>query len=269
MSNTVNTARGADINNALIEQVLAESEPIKQQAEITAPSENLVTLPAGYITASGEVIKTAEVRELTGRDEEYISKSGTIAKAFNTILSRAVVKIGEKKVDDEVLDSLLSGDRDALMLGIYKATFGPVAELASFCDGCQEFKDVEVDVDRDIAVKVLVDGLNDRTFTVIGKHEYLVTLPTGTVQKELSQATDKTLAELTTILFENTILEIDGHPVISKVMVQNMGIKDRRLVADELSKRAPGPLFENVTITCPDCGGEVGVPINLGTLFRF
>jgi hypothetical protein len=165
---------------------------------------------------------------------------------------------------------MLSGDRDALMLGIFKATFGKTTEVACYCGGCDTFKDVEVDIDRDIKVKILVDPIADRTFTVNGKSSvYEVTLPTGVVQKELSINTDRNGAEQTTVLLQHTILEIDGKPVMGKPQVQAIGLVDRKKIGEEIAKRLPGPTFDDIIIDCPDCGGKVVVPINIGTLFRF
>jgi hypothetical protein len=266
----VQNASGNQLNNDLIQKVLAETETISTPAEITAPSETLVNLPGGYITPAGEVIKTAEVRELNGKDEEFIGKAATLSRAFNVILSRATVNLGTESADDAVLDSLITGDRDALMLGIYKATFGPEAEIPTFCNGCDEFKLVAVNIDRDIKTKFLVDPINDRVFTVKGKNaNYLVGLPTGVVQKELSANPDKNIAELTTILLEHCVLEINDSPVIGKAQIQQLGIVDRKKISEEVAKRTPGPQFDDITINCPDCEREVVVPINLGALFRF
>lgn len=269
-TNNLKAADNPALANSVINQILADSEEAPEKAEITTPSETLVNLPGGYITPKGEVIKTAEVRELTGKDEEYISKVGSIGKAINTILSRATVSIGNTPVDDSMLDTLLSGDRDELMLGIFKATFGTDTVVAAYCNGCDDFKSVSINTDRDIARKILVNPIDDRTFTLKGKgHTYKVALPNGFAQKAISEQTDKTMAELTTLLLEHVVLEIDDHPVVNKAQVQALGVADRRLISTEINNRVPGPKFEDVVIDCPDCNGKVGVPITLGTLFRF
>jgi hypothetical protein len=74
---------------------------------------------------------------------------------------------------------------------------------------------------------------------------------------------------LDSILLEYCVVEINGKSVLGKSQVQAIGLADRRLILEEVISRNPGPQFDDVKITCPDCGGEVVVPINLGTLFRF
>lgn len=267
----VKTASGAQLNNDLIETVLEAADKIEDKiVSITPPSDTLVDLPAGYITPDGGVSKTAEVRELNGRDEEAVGKAGGISKAFSTILNRATVSIGGVPATEEMLNSLLLGDRDAIMLGIYKATFGHEVELPGLCGGCGEIKTVQIDLNRDVETKILADPIEDRVFTVRGRNkEFLVSLPNGALQKELANANDKTAGERNTILLHHTVLEIDGTPVLGKQQLQALGIMDRNLIADEIASRLPGPQFEDMVLVCPDCNGEVVVPFSLGALFRF
>lgn len=270
MTNTINAAANPALANQMLEKAFKEDSQQELNPVIKPPSDTTVELPGGYITSTGEVVRTAEVRELNGRDEEAIAKTTNVGKALMTILQRGVVKIGDAPVTDAILDNLLSGDREALLLAIMRVTFGETAELSAYCSGCEDVKQVEVNVLTDIKHKVLADPLNDRVFTVKGKAgDIVVQLPTGVTQRELINNADKTTAELNTILLENTIVEINGSHVYSKAQVQNLGIVDRKKVIDEISERVPGPQFEDITITCPECEGEVTVSINLGSLFRF
>lgn len=269
MTNTISAAANPAMANKAVQNILAE-KPQEIEVRITPPSDTVVTLPGGYITSAGEVTTEAEVRELNGRDEEEISKATSLGKALLTILKRGTVRVGNESVTDQMLDNMLSGDRDMLLLGIFRATFGNIAHLGGYCGSCAETKEVDVELDKDIKVKVLLDPLNDRTFTVKGKSlEYTVNLPTGITQKELMLSADKTVAELNTLLLEQTVVKIGEAPVVSKIQVQNLGLTDRRKIVEEINNRVCGPQFEDLTLDCPDCEGEVQVPISLGTLFRF
>lgn len=268
MTKTISAAVNPALANKLLEQATVE-KPEEKEVKVIAPSDTHVTLPGGYLTPAGELITTAEVRELTGKDEEAISRASSTGKALITILNRGTVKIGDLPADESLLDQLLSGDRDALLLAILKVTFGTISTLPSYCATCDEVKEVDVDLDADIKVKVMLDH-NERVFTVEGKNqEYTVQLPTGRAQKELINNADKTISELNTILLENTIIKIGNSPVVSKQQVQNLGVLDRKKVIEEINKRFVGPQFDDLTVTCPECEGEVRVPINLGAMFRF
>jgi len=268
--NTFSAAANPDLANDLIQKAVVETKEPVQPAEIIAPFDNLVTLPGGYVNAAGEVIKTVEVRELTGRDEEAISKSNSLGRTLLTIINRATVKIGDEPANEQLLDKMFSGDRDAVLLGIYKATFGNTCEIDVVCQSCEDYRTVAIDVNDDIPVAPLADVLTESSFTVQGKkNEFLVHLPDGTAQKEIYLNMDKTQAELTSILLEKTILEINGNPILGKSQIQNLGLADRKAVIDALAERNFGPQFDVIQVNCPECGEELEVPLSLGALFRF
>jgi hypothetical protein len=270
MTNTINAAANPALANDLLNKALNETPAQENMPEIALPSDVTVDLPGGYITATGEVFSTAEVKELNGKDEEAISRASTLGKALLVILQRGTVKVGSEPATEQILDQLLVGDRDQLLLGILKATFGPDVDVISYCQGCNENKTVSINIQSDIKVKILTDPISDRIFTVAGKNkEFTVKLPNGIVQKKMIENMDKTPAELSTVILEGTVIKIGDAPVYSPMQVQALSVTDRRKIIDEINDRAPGPQFTDVTVTCPDCEGEVLVPINLGTLFQF
>ena len=267
MSKTISAAANPALANKMISDVV-EEKPQQKEVKIVPPSNNIVTLPGGYISDTGEVIDEAEVRELTGTDEEAIAKAPNVGRALLTIIQRGTVRIGNERADDKMLDNILSADRDVLLLAIFKATFGNTAIVPVYIEG--EMKEVEVDLDLDIPIKPLADKVNDRFFTVKGKKNlYTVQLPTGKTHREMIKNSEKSSAELTTLMLEGTVTEINGAPVLSKSQVQSLGIQDRKIIIDEINKRLPGPQFDDVFVTDPDTGKEVRVPVNFGTLFRF
>ena len=270
MTNTINAAANPALANNLLNKALNETPTQDTAPEIALPSDVTVNLPGGYITATGEVLSTAEVKELNGKDEEAISRATTLGRALVTILQRGTVKIGSELATEQILDQLLIGDRDQLLLGILKATFGPDVEILSYCTGCNENKTVSINIQKDIKTKVLTDPINDRIFTVTGRNkEFTVKLPNGVIQKKMIENMDKTAAELSTLILEGSVIKIGESPVYSAMQVQSLSVIDRRKIIDEINNRAPGPQFTDVTVKCPDCEGEVLVPINLGTLFQF
>ena len=263
---TVKATEDASKANALLSQALNEAQVI-EPAKIVSPTDILVDLPGGTVI-NGEVIKTALVRELNGRDEEAIVRAEGSPRMFSVIVNRATSTLGSVTATEDLLDRLLIGDRDALLLGIYRATFGETAELAGYCNGCKEYKIVEVNILTDIKSRFLPDP-TETNFVVKGKNkEFLVTLPTGLTQKKILANPEANIAESMTVLLENTVLEIDGRPVFSKNQIQALGVVDRRAIADAIADRNPGPLFDDIKVTCPDCESEVQVPISLGAMFR-
>jgi len=274
MSTTTKTIKAANnpaLANQLAEEAIKGPQDDEVKVEVKYPSDNFVELPGGFITPAGEVVKSVEVRELTGRDEEAIARTGNIGRALNTVLNRGTVKIGNMAATEDLLDLMLGGDRDEVLLGIYRVTFGNPAELPGWCTTCGTSKTVAVDLLEDIERKTLKDPLADRDFTVEGRKgaTYEMSLPNGKAQKDIFANLDKTAPELTTMLLENTVNKINGMPVYDKRQILDVGVADRETLTDELGKRIPGPQFSDIRIPCTDCGSdEVVVPINLGRLFR-
>ena len=266
---TLKATDNPELANKLLSEVAETADPVVE-ATITRPADNEVELPGGYLTFSGEILKTAEVRELNGKDEEALGKATNVARMWQTLLTRAVVSIGGERASESVLDNMLAGDRDALLLGIYRVTYGNEATLQSYCDGCREVKEVNIDINSDIKTKILVDPVADRRFTVHGKkNEYVVNLPTGLVSKALGVNPDLTYAETVTLLLEKTIQLINDQPVMGKNQILNINVVDRKKIVEAIADRNIGPQFDDIVITCPSCEGELVVPISLGALFQF
>lgn len=266
------TIRATD-NPALANKLAAEATSNVEVAVpapkvvIPLPPDTTVTLPAGLLDPFEGLITTAEIRELNGADEEAISKLNDQGKVLLSILERATVKIGDKEATKEDLDSLLAGDREALLLAIRIATFGKDITLAPQCPHCGEMQKFEVDLEKDVEMKMLAD--EDRSFTIdckIGK--VVASLPTGSTQKALINATNKNAAELDTILLKGCIESINGMPVMNLQQIRDLGLKDRRELVKAITDRNPGPQLSDIKKNCESCDKEVALPLTLADLFR-
>ena len=259
-----NIITDAELVNKFAQKAMEEPA---QVVKTRAPSESEVKLPGGFIESNGEVITIAEVRELTGADEEAIAKAGTTGKALNTLLQRGVTKLGSREIKKEELDLLLSGDRDALLLGIRKVTFGPTIDLVSKCLSCSNEATVTVDLNEDVPVKNLED--QPRTWEVNTKKGIVkVTLPNGVTQRKLMENTDKTSAELNTLLLAGCVLSIDGVPSMGAASALSLGMVDRTNIIQEIVDRNPGPRLGEVKKVCKACGEDIPLPLSLLDLFR-
>jgi hypothetical protein len=249
----------------------AISETLKEEpVEVTtvAPSDNEVILPGGYVSPGGILAKTAEVRELTGADEEAISRAGSLGKSLTTILQRGVVAIGEEPVGKHTLDDMLSGDRDALLLAIRQATFGTNVEYRAIC-ACGEDQVVDIDLSKDVPIKELDNPIQDRLWTTKTKAgEVVLALPNGSTQKQLVEGLDKTTAELGTVLLAGCVQSIDGKISVGSSSVLNLGMADREKLIAEIVEKNPGPRLGEVKKACQACGEDIETPLSLTALFR-
>jgi hypothetical protein len=255
----------AELVNTFAQQIMEEPD---LKVETQAPSGPEVILPGGFLN-NGQLITTAEVRELNGLDEEAISKTTTTGKALNLLLQRGLVKLGDKEVTSEDLDGLLSGDRDAILLGIRRVTFGETVDYSITCGNCASSQDVIVNLTTDVPVKKLTDPIADRTWQVKTKKGYVqVSLPTGITQKKLFENVDKSSAEINTMLLAGCVMSVNGEPSMGASTVLNLGIADRAKIIDEVLTRNPGPRLGEVNKVCQACGEKITFPLSLVDLFR-
>lgn len=271
---TLNAAENPALANKIAQEItkVQVEETVGSVPTITIPSlpDTNIELPGGfYDPLDYQLVTTAEVRELTGADEEAIVKITEPGKALMTILEKATVSLGGKPADKETLSMLLAGDREALLLAIRRVTFGNEVELEAVCSRCPELQTFVVDLEKDVEMKTLEDRINDRRFILKLKvGQVKVALPTGDTQNKLVNASNKNTAELDTLLLSNCVLEINDVPVLGQAQIRNLGIKDRRTILEEIAKRNPGPLLSEVKKACKTCGQEVELPLTLADLFR-
>ena len=243
----------------------------EEKVEITTdfPPSNIVELPAGFILKDGEVAKQVEIRELNGADEEELAKATTPNRLLQLVFSRGLVAFGDTPAYSEDVDTMLSGDRDAVILGIRCATFGRELTYNATCPKCFEEREVIIDLVEDVETRTLNDPIGDKTFAIATKSgEAMVTLPNGITNKKLLDADNKTTSELMTIILAGCIVSINGTPSLGVQTALNLGILDRETIISEIYKRTPGPRLGEVKKACEACGNEIPLPLSLASLFR-
>lgn len=266
-------ADNPQLANNIIDRVLAGETPQEVAVELGVAFTDLpdthVELPGGFLTSDGAIVRSAEVRELTGFDEEAMAKAGTSAKIMSLLLQRGVVKVGEEKPNQDTFNNLLAGDRDALLLAVRRVTYGSELEYQLVCPECRETVDVKIDLSTDVEYRRLDDDSERRFVMDLRGGTAVVALPNGSAQRALLQAEDKTYAELNTLLLRHCVLEVNDFPVVNEDSVRKLSIKDREAILDELAKRSPGPDLNGVKKACPSCEEDINIPLTLSGLFRF
>ncbi|MEV4454359.1 hypothetical protein [Microbispora sp. NPDC049633] len=260
---------------AATQQVLANAI---RSTPMTPPEPNIVRLPGG-VSVNGQWITEARVRELNGADEEAIGRaavSGLPEKIPDAILSCGVISLGDNPVTPALLDDMIIGDREALILGIRRVTYGKTIDFDPLtCRDCGTQMVVKYDL-ADIPVKQLDAETNEFEVTLRDGRIATVRLATGGDQKAVmtaSRAKELSTPEQQTILLARTVLRItsaDGtqQTAFGTRQAQMMGAADRHAILRELSERKIGPDHDQALINCTGCGEKVEVPVNIDTLFR-
>lgn len=258
--------------NDLTKKILRSLNPVPQIADVP---DSYLQLPAGWIN-DGEVYRDAEVRELNGEHEELLAKAKTsnnAAKYVQVLLQCGVVAIGGTPCTTAMLDSLIQGDLDALILGVRRATFGEKFELFNVqCESCGEFMDMEMQL-KDIPMKDLEDP-EVREFVVPLRkgRSAKVRFPTGAVQNEIYKK-PLSLPEMNSLTLSHCVIsftDAKGNETMSSGLldVKKLGVMDRDALQTFIYNNQPGPRYDQVVAKCHSCEGEVSVPLNVGVLFR-
>jgi len=272
----------ADAANAQLDAFFKEDVTVDLPV-ISPPADNIVPLPGGLVRSKyGEqpvlLAREAEVRELNGADEEAIYKvRRNPYRLISTLLTNGTVMLGDHHPNADMLKNLLIGDRDAIILGIRRATFGDEVELGEFiCPGCEEnLGDLKVTLD-DIPVKTLDDPLADTQFKVDlwkGGHAK-VRLPNGHDQEAVAALDLANESEVNTMMLSRCVLSITKADGTENVTANNaaavnaLGVKDRKAILAQINDRQPGPRYDEVKFTHDSCGKETPLFLTVGDLFR-
>lgn len=237
---------------------------------IPAPADCIVTLPAGLVRED-HIITEAEVRELTGADEEALARvRSNPLRLLETLLELGTVRIGDVPATSDILPQLLLGDRDALVVAIRRVTFGDEMEFSEIiCPTCGE----------DFAATISLGAIEPTTVTSgrltvpMRKGGYaIVRYPNGADQAAMLAIPKATDAERNTFLLGRCLVEVrDAQGTAtpgSADLARSLGMGDIRTILKQLAATQPGPRLLDVSIEHEACGGEVPLPLSVADIFR-
>ena len=233
-----------------------------------------VELPRGYID-DGVAQTTVRLKELTGRDEEYLSRYKTSDTLFDGILSLGVVSIGSLDLAklsvserSKVLGKLLIGERLMIYLAVVQSTFGNERDMSFNCPHCSSKQTTMVLLDTDFPVAVPDDLQFLNTYTTGSGVEIAYRLVTG--EDVLASAADKPTnsSVQNTNLLVRLIRSVDGEiPLYMDEFVKDMSLNDRGKLLTDVMERQPAVSL-SLTLECSSCHEEVLIPVQWEELFR-
>lgn len=236
---------------------LSDEEPIEYE------------MLCGYTDSNGVLHKTYTLREMTGRDEEAISKpevKQNPTKAINSLLSRCVLSIGtlERKSFQSnewmnIIQSLYTGDQDVILMQLRKMSISDEIEVQHTCPNCKAKLRTVLSVDEldivpfkgSIVVPfTLSRGYKDKKGEV--HKEGKMRLANGLDREILTPLAKKNLARANTVLLTRLCKFNDGTYIDEDVMA-GLTIKDREYLNELLNENAFGYDL-SVDVSCDQCG---------------
>jgi len=222
----------------------------------------------------GKVHREAEIIPMTGLVRKNIARPEVrqnLAKIVDVVLLACLKKIGPMdRIDRRVLDKLLIGDRDQLLVEIRRLSLGDVIHSTIVCGSCNQKSDITFHLDR-LTVRTLPDkgdGIEvvngervftidqmteDERYTIKGKFRF----PNGSDQTTLGATVSKNPVEAAYQMYMRCLVEWDGQPVekVSGTLFEDSPLPVVDAVDAEFRKRMPGPDLDQKAI-CSLCGAE-------------
>ncbi len=218
----------------------------------------LVSLPGGLAEA-GQWLREAEVRPLTGREEDWLVHNPNAPSALSVtrLLSGCLARVGERAATVERIRQMLVGDRDFLMLNLRRLTMGEDFHAVVACPACGKnmdvnFKATDVPIERPAMVEASYElrlaGESGRERTVRFR------LPTGADQEA---ALGVPAQDAAGIILTRCLLD-DGGLALNQ---------DERLqLEDAMEGQAPKIELE-LALSCPECAQEFIFPFDTTAFF--
>src|SRR5215217_7461624 len=219
----------------------------------TQLSDGVCNLPGGLVLDNGRRLGRAELRPLTGREEEWVTlHADTPAAQMTTkILSACFVRLEDVPVNSEIAGKLLVGDRDFLILQLRRMTLGDRFAAVFSCPACKLTMDVEF-----LAHDIFIEPRPQKTTTYTwhsGDRPIHFRLPNGADQEAVADlATD----EAVEILLARCVIEEGG----------TLTAEEQAAVIAEMDRLAPQIDLE-LELNCPECGHSFTTPFDCTAFF--
>ena len=236
------------------------NEDVRQGRSLQG-DERTFELPLGYVDESGRSHREVQLRPLSGHEQrvlEALPSSTPVATITTRLLACCLERLGDiHGVDATLVQELLIGDRDFLVLKLYQATFGERIHALLSCpaEDCAEIAEVLLDVSM---FTVEAPPVEARTFSLRAneKNQIQFRLPCGMDQESLANGKESTEEQQIEKLLARCVLDSDE-------TIKAMSKEEREQIENEMWRLAPRVEVE-LEAVCPKCSAiftkQVDVP---------
>lgn len=239
-----------------------------------------VPLPSnGVIYPEGSPLhlaETVEIKAMTAKEEDILTSRALIKKGtvITSLLQSCIV---DKRIN---VDSMISGDRNAVMTAIRVTGYGEAYNVEVDCPACgeknkQEFNLSELPIKR-LEISPVNEGENLFEFVLpITKKKVKFKFLTGLDEQEISQELERRKKKLgvetdtlVTTRLQYAVQEIDGIKDKGKIaqFIRNMPANDSRKLRKFMDDNEPG-IDMKAWMTCTSCSEASEVRLPMGASF--
>src|SRR6185503_2224206 len=222
----------------------------------TQLTDGVCDLPGGLVLGDGRRLGRAELRSLTGREEEWLTQHAGMPSAHlaTKLLSACFVRLEDVPVNSEMIDKLLVGDRDYLILQLRRMTLGDRFAAVFSCPACKRAMDVEF-LAQDISIEPRLQNVTAYTWASEDAQRVVrYRLPNGADQEAVA---DLSAGEAVEALLARCVIDDGGTP---------LGVEERVAVIAEMDRLAPQIDLE-LELNCPECGHSFTTPFDCTSFF--
>ena len=217
--------------------------------------------------------ETIEIRAMTAREEDILTSRALIKKG--TVITELIKScIVDKNIN---VDSLIAGDRNAIMTAIRITGYGSEYKVEVSCPECDEkstqaFNLGELPLKR-LQIAPVAPGENAFEFVLpVSKKKVVFRFLTGKDEQDMSVESERRkknkLGGDTDVVVTNrlqySIVSVDGITDKSKIntFVKNMPARDSQVLRKHMDDNEPGIEMKS-WMECPHCfeSSEVNLPI--------
>jgi hypothetical protein len=227
------------------------------------------TLPCGYLTADGKVLKSVTLHEMTGYEEDLMASSDLNSRES---LEELVISclddlegIKDKKEIREAVRNMTLADRTFLVMAVRRVTVSDVYRFQTVCPKCGHGQ----------AKTVKLSELDTKGGDPTKQRAFEVTTPKGRVATlKMMTGADEEAAEkfqkeeprkLATLALSLRVKKLDGVPTTVE-MLQKLPSSERTFLRNAYNKVEPS-VDTTLDATCEkkDCQFDFKVEINPGS----
>ena len=214
-----------------------------------------IQLPGGLLRDNERRLEGAELRHLSGREEEWLAANRKIpsAVAVTHLLANCLERLGDDRPTADLVRQLLVGDREYLMLQLRRLTLGERFQAIFHCPRCNAAMDVDFET-ADIPV--------ERRPQASAVYTMELDAPPGTVRFRLPCGADQE-AVLGLAAAEAEKLMLDRCLFGGG---ESLTAAQREAVIAEMERLAPRVDLE-LDLVCPECGHDFVAPFDTTSFF--
>ena len=260
MSDTTETGPEVGLNPNLAATV------IENQISEPKSSQEIFTLPCGYIDEEKSLHTELKVREITGHEEDMLANRKMAAnQKINALIAQCTERVGtvsdNGKLSQVVLDMTV-GDRLFAIFAIRRVTVGNEYTFEARCNHCQHTGRFTVDL-SELEIKEMPDRAKRSFETTLPSSGQLVKFHPMIGREEMKlQQIDKKGTHSLSLAIIVRLDSLDGKaPTLGAVKSLNM--KDRQFLRSKFDE-VEGGVETEIELDCSSCYREFKQELDVG-----